>query len=138
MGKKDRKKGKLDLNPSTGSGLNNAFGQLDLDGLPDGPVLESAQETTETEDKLTHSESKKGRVVLRRETAHRGGKSVVIVSGLEEMPETDLQALAHDLKRSCGTGGTVKDGEIIIQGEKALELSALLRKRGYQVAGVTK
>lgn len=61
----------------------------------------------------------------------RGGKSVSIVRGLQLTPD-DLKALAKDLKQSCGVGGTVKDGEIEIQGDQRERLAARLRALGYR------
>jgi translation initiation factor 1 len=61
----------------------------------------------------------------------RGGKTVTVISGFQEKPET-LTALAKQLKAQCGTGGTVKDNEIEIQGEHKQKLLELLTKLGYK------
>ena len=71
-----------------------------------------------------------GRVRVARETKGRKGKGVTLVKGLP-LGEADLKALAKELKRTCGTGGTVKDGVIEIQGEHRDTLVAELKKRGY-------
>ncbi|HWS14641.1 MAG TPA: translation initiation factor Sui1, partial [Candidatus Methylomirabilis sp.] len=57
-----------------------------------------------------------GVVRVRRETKGRGGKTVTTVSGVPLAVDA-LRELASDLKRRCGTGGTVKDGVIEIQGD---------------------
>ncbi len=62
----------------------------------------------------------------------RGGKSVTLVTGLPGSDE-DLKLLAADLKRRCGTGGTLKDGVIEIQGDHRDTLVALLRAKGLNV-----
>lgn len=61
----------------------------------------------------------------------RGGKTVTIISGFQEKPET-LAALVKQLKAQCGTGGTVKDHEIEIQGEHKQKLVEILTKLGYK------
>jgi predicted translation initiation factor SUI1 len=71
-------------------------------------------------------------VKVGRETKGRRGKGVTIVS---EVPlgEADLLALAARLKQACGTGGTVKDGKIEIQGDQRDRLTAELERLGYKV-----
>ncbi|MBE9095833.1 translation initiation factor [Tychonema sp. LEGE 07203] len=61
----------------------------------------------------------------------RGGKTVTVISGFQEKPET-LADLAKQLKAQCGTGGTVKDNEIEIQGEHKQKLAEILKKMGYK------
>jgi translation initiation factor 1 len=65
-----------------------------------------------------------------RSTAGRGGKAVSVITGLP-LDEPALEALAKLLKQACGTGGTVKDGTIEIQGEHRDRLVAELVKRGF-------
>jgi translation initiation factor 1 (eIF-1/SUI1) len=86
----------------------------------------------------------RGRVVLRRETKHRGGKAVIVISGLGALPGFDLRAaseLAQQLKQQLGCGGTVEERgperEIILQGDRAAKVAELLRARGFRVDGVT-
>jgi translation initiation factor 1 len=59
----------------------------------------------------------------------RGGKTVSVITGLSGS-EDDLRALAADLKRRCGTGGTIKDGVIEIQGDHRDTLVEALKARG--------
>ncbi len=73
-----------------------------------------------------------GVVRVSRETKGRGGKGVTLVTGLG-LADPELAALAKDLKARCGTGGTVKDGVIELQGEHRDALVAELGRRGYTV-----
>jgi translation initiation factor 1 len=73
-----------------------------------------------------------GIVRVRRETKGRGGKTVTIISGVPGS-EAALAALAGDLKRRCGSGGTIKDGVIEIQGDHCDLLVTELERRGFTV-----
>jgi translation initiation factor 1 len=73
-----------------------------------------------------------GIVRIRRESKGRGGKTVTVISGLPLAAEP-LAKLAGELKRRCGTGGTVKDWTVEIQGDHADLLVTELQKRGYTV-----
>ena len=72
-----------------------------------------------------------GIVRLARETKGRGGKGVTLITGLP-LADDALKELASKLKQTCGTGGTVKDGVIEIQGDQREKLSAWLQKAGYK------
>ena len=61
---------------------------------------------------------------------NRGGKEVSVIRGLSGTTDT-LKSLAKELKSSCGVGGSVKDGEIIIQGNHRDKIIAILKKKGY-------
>lgn len=61
----------------------------------------------------------------------RKGKTVTVISGFQVKPET-LVGLAKQLKTQCGTGGTVKDNEIEIQGDHKQKLVEILTKLGYK------
>jgi translation initiation factor 1 (eIF-1/SUI1) len=87
----------------------------------------------------------RGRLVQRRETKHRAGKAVVIVSGFEELRDFDvsaLEALAKELKQALGCGGTLEARagrrELVLQGDRPAQVAALLRARGFRVDGVTR
>ncbi|MFZ2990930.1 translation initiation factor, partial [Ideonella sp.] len=67
-----------------------------------------------------------------RETKGRGGKAVSLVRGVP-LDDAGLQALAKELKTACGSGGTVKDGVIEIQGDHIATLLQRLAGRGWTV-----
>ncbi|MFL5329826.1 MAG: translation initiation factor [Gemmataceae bacterium] len=82
-------------------------------------------------------ESAKKQITLKvgRETAHRRGKGVTTVFDLP-LSEQAVLKLAATLKQRCGTGGTVKDGRIEIQGDQRERVVAELEKLGYEVKRV--
>jgi translation initiation factor 1 len=71
-----------------------------------------------------------GAVRVARQTQGRAGKAVTVVTGLP-VDAAELAALATELKRRCGSGGTVKDGVIEIQGEHRDTIVAELIRRGF-------
>jgi translation initiation factor 1 len=73
-----------------------------------------------------------GVVRVGRQTQGRSGKGVTVITGLP-LNEADLEKLARELKQRCGSGGTVRDGVVEIQGEHRDTLVAELTKRGYTV-----
>ena len=70
-------------------------------------------------------------VRVSREVAGRKGKGVSVVSGLP-LGSVELEALAGELKRRCGSGGTVRDGRIEIQGDKREEVARILAEAGFR------
>jgi translation initiation factor 1 len=73
-----------------------------------------------------------GIIRIRRETKGRKGKGVTTLSGFD-LDADKLKALAKQLKKTCSTGGTVKDGIIEIQGDHRETLKQQLDKMGYTV-----
>jgi translation initiation factor 1 len=71
-----------------------------------------------------------GIIRVMRDRKQRGGKTVTVVTGL---PDADLAPLAQQLKKLCGSGGTVKDGTIEIQGDHCDKVQAKLTTQGYKV-----
>ena len=69
---------------------------------------------------------------IRREKKGRGGKTVTVIDGLRLAP-AELKALGRHLRQACGTGGTVKDGAIEIQGDHREQVAAALQQAGYRV-----
>lgn len=73
-----------------------------------------------------------GVVRIRRETSGRKGKGVTTISGIP-LPEAELKTLSKKLKKTCGTGGALKEGIIEIQGDHREKLKAVLEKEGFTV-----
>lgn len=71
-------------------------------------------------------------VVNIRMDTRRYGKSMTVIDGFD--PAVDVHALAKDLKHHLGTGGTVKDGVIELQGDHRREARAHLEKQGFHLA----
>lgn len=73
-----------------------------------------------------------GIVRVSRETKGRGGKAVTLVRGLA-LDAASLDKLGRQLKAACGSGGTVKDGVVEVQGDHCDKLVALLQAQGHRV-----
>jgi translation initiation factor 1 len=74
----------------------------------------------------------KQRLRILLDTRHRGGKTVTAIVGFVGKTE-DLEILEKKLKQYCGTGGSVKDGQILIQGNQTNKVRTYLLKEGYRV-----
>jgi translation initiation factor 1 len=110
--------------------LQSPFAALQLDGLPTGPAEPIAPANPEPPSKL-------GRVILRREKAQRGGKTVIVVSGFEtHIPSSEIERLAKEARQTCGCGGTLRNREIELQGDNPQKVRAFFEKSGFRVAGV--
>lgn len=73
-----------------------------------------------------------GIVRVMRDRKGRGGKTVTVIDGVMGSA-SELAALAQDLKKLCGSGGTIKDGKIEIQGDHCDKVMAKLTTLGYRV-----
>ena len=91
------------------------------------PDYEYSDDSQEEADTLPKNQQK---LRLNIERAGRGGKTVTLVKGFVGS-DKDINALCKLLKQKCGVGGSVKDGEIIIQGDHRQRLVEILKKEGY-------
>ncbi|MBD3290060.1 stress response translation initiation inhibitor YciH [candidate division KSB1 bacterium] len=82
--------------------------------------------------KIKSAPSGDGIIRVQREVKGRKGKTVTIISGAGDVHD-NLKKLATALKRSCGSGGSVKDGIIIIQGDQRDKIVSELQRRGFKV-----
>ena len=74
----------------------------------------------------------RGRVDIIRQTAHRGGKTVTVVTGFTGIGQAEKEQLAREMQKACGCGGTVKEGRIEIQGDKRAEVARILTNAGFR------
>ncbi len=70
------------------------------------------------------------RLLIQQDKKQRGGKTVTLVTGFLGA-ESDLELLAKNLRNFCGTGGSAKDGEAIVQGDQRDKVLHWLIKNGY-------
>jgi translation initiation factor 1 len=111
--------------------LNNPFAGLQIEGLPPG-------EDPPTPIRAATRKPGLGRVVLRREKAHRGGKTVIVVHDFApSIPMSVIEELARKLRHACGCGGTTRQRSIELQGDQPARIRALLEEEGFKVAGIT-
>ena len=112
------------------SAMQSPFANLEIPDLPDGPSIPPAGEPVLVP-------LKKGRVVLRREKAQRGGKTVIVVHDFESQIENlEIETLAREARQACGCGGTVRGREIELQGDIAPRVRIFFERAGFRVCGV--
>ena len=92
------------------------------------PDFEYEQDETPQEETLA---KEKQLLRIKLDTKQRRGKAVTLITGFVGQDE-DLNDLGKLLKVKCGVGGSVKDGEIIVQGDMRNKVLAILQKEGYK------
>jgi len=135
-------KKKIPTNQPQG-GLNAAFADLEVDGLPAEAKGKPAERKETGDAKAPGLRDgpgaiwKLGRVILRKETAHRGGKTVIVVHDFaSHLPISVIETVAKKLRQQCGCGGAVKGRTIEMQGDQAGRIRAALEGDGFEVRGV--
>jgi len=100
-------------------------GRIPTNGEP--PSLHSPFAIT-----VTVQKTRRGRVDILRQTAHRGGKTVTVVANFTGVSPAEKEQLARKIQKACGTGGTVKEGRIEIQGDKRDAIARILTAEGFR------
>ncbi|MBD5170533.1 MAG: translation initiation factor [Bacteroidales bacterium] len=95
------------------------------ESLPEGNAEPAAEKAKETKRSVTLFFERKG----------RGGKPVTILADFEGIDDDGIETLASELKRSLGTGGSARGGEILIQGDRREQLRRLLTDKKWRVKG---
>lgn len=112
-----------------GQGLtHNPFEAVSIEGLP--PSSASSPSTSSSSSSAPRKN--RGRVDILRQTAHRGGKTVTVITGFVGIGLSEKEKLAKQIQKACGTGGTVKEGRIEIQGDKRAEAARILEEAGFR------
>jgi translation initiation factor 1 len=133
MAREEKKRVDTNAAASSRPGINAAFAGLDVPDLPAGREVKPAPIAPDSPQKIW----KMGRVVLRRELARRGGKTVIVVHDFAtHLPVSVIETVAKKIRTTCGCGGTVKGRTIEIQGDQPARVRALLESEGFEVAGV--
>ena len=94
------------------------------------PDFKLPDESSEEQETIEPAQQK---LKIRLDTRHHAGKAVTLVEGFIGTA-ADLEELGKKLKSFCGTGGSVKDGEIIVQGDNREKVLQWLQKNGYKSA----
>ena len=111
-------------------GFNAAFANLEVAGLPPGPAATPLADAPQSVWKM-------GRVVLRKETARRGGKTVIVVDDFAtHLPVSVIEKIGKKLRQTCGCGGTVKGRTVEIQMDQPARIRSVLEAEGFEVAGI--
>lgn len=111
--------------------LQSPFAALDSSAFPVAPA--GPVNAPESRENLVDPPSR-GRVVLRRERQHRGGKTVVVAGPFPAgITDQELKELCRRARKSLGCGGTVHGAEIEIQGDQPERLADFLRREGFRV-----
>jgi translation initiation factor 1 len=91
------------------------------------PNFKLPEENAEQQETLPAAQQ---RLKIKLDTKHRAGKAVTLVKGFIGI-QSDIEELGKKLKSFCGTGGSVKDNEIIVQGDNRDKILQWLQKNGY-------
>jgi len=106
------------------------FAALKHVNLP--PESDTRPAITNTESVPLVPKKNRGRVDIIRQTAHRSGKTVTVVTGFVGTGQAEKERLAKEMQKACGAGGTIKEGRIEIQGDQRETLARILTEAGFR------
>ena len=109
---------------------HNPFAALSIEGLPAAAETPAPQFVPQVLGKP--AKKNRGRVDVLRVTAGRGGKTVTVVKNFAGIGLPEKEKLAKAMQRACGTGGTVKDGQIEIQGDQREAVARILTEANFR------
>lgn len=107
----------------------NPFGNLSSLSLPKGAAPLPASGTPP---RAPAPAKNRGRVDIVREKAGRGGKTVTVAAGFVGIGLPEKEQLAKRIQKACGSGGTVKEGRIEIQGDQREAVARILTEAGFR------
>ena len=110
---------------------HNPFAALSSEGLPAAPEGLPSEPASPTLPEAKPTKKNRGRVDIIRQKAGRGGKTVTVVKNFVGIGLPEKEQLAKAMQKACGTGGTVKDGQIEIQGDKREEVARILTDANF-------
>jgi translation initiation factor 1 len=97
----------------------------------ENPYVPEDQPEEQKNDNTSSFQPGKEHVWIFTDSKKRKGKTVTVAQGIQAEDEI-LQQLAQQLKTRCGTGGSVKDGDIILQGDVKLKVQQILSEKGFK------
>jgi translation initiation factor 1 len=116
--------------------MPETFGHNPFADLPGGTDLPSGSastpESSMPDAQPSTARKNRGRVDIVRQKAGRGGKTVTVIKGFIGIGLPEKERLARAMQKACGTGGTVKDGQIEIQGDKREEVARILTEANFR------
>jgi len=118
----------------------NPFAALSSTGLPDapaarpstGPTMNGPAASAPAAGGRKAPNQNRGRVDIVRSTAGRAGRTVTVVSGFVGIGLPEKEQLAKKMQKACGSGGTVKDGRIEVQGDNREVVARILTEAGFR------
>jgi translation initiation factor 1 len=108
------------------------FAALKQAKLPLASPAQSVSDQSVSDQTKMVSKKNRGRVDISRQTAHRGGKTVTVVTGFVGIGQAEKILLAKQMQKVCGAGGTVKQGRIEIQGDQRDVIARILIDAGFR------
>ena len=106
--------------------FQNPLPDFPIDGLPPGPADSASTQVPAVRKR------NRGRVDIIRQKAGRGGKTVTVITNFVGIGLPEKEKLAKQIRKSCGVGGSVKEGRIEIQGDKREEAKRILEEAGFR------